>query len=66
MTYRRFYVVIAILFILLLLLGSGLSWGAAGCDLNNPERNVARLFPANPAPETDHDFKRTLPGQKRS
>ena len=47
MTPRRFYVAIAVLFILLLILGSGLAWGAVGCDLNNPKRDVARLFPGS-------------------
>lgn len=47
MTPRRFYVAIAVLFILLLILGSGLAWGSVGCDLNNPKRDVARLFPGS-------------------
>jgi hypothetical protein len=28
-----------------LLAGTGAAWGAVGCDLNDPDRDVARLFP---------------------
>lgn len=44
MTYRRFFVAFAPLFILFAL-GSGLAWGAEGCDLNRPDRDVKKLFP---------------------
>ncbi len=30
---------------LLVLAGSSSAWGAVGCDLNDPDRDVARLFP---------------------
>jgi hypothetical protein len=31
--------------LLLVVLSHGVSWGAVGCDLNDPDRDVARLFP---------------------
>jgi hypothetical protein len=31
--------------LLLVLAGSSSAWGAVGCDLNDPDRDVARLFP---------------------
>jgi hypothetical protein len=31
--------------LLLVLIGSGAAWAAVGCDLNDPDRDVARLFP---------------------
>jgi hypothetical protein len=31
--------------LLLILAGSTAAWGAVGCDLNDPDRDVARLFP---------------------
>ncbi len=31
--------------LVLLLAGYGAAWGAVGCDLNDPDRDVARLFP---------------------
>jgi hypothetical protein len=37
---------VAALFIILRL-GSGPAWGAVGCDLNEPDKDVARLFPAS-------------------
>lgn len=30
---------------MILLLGPAAAWGAVGCDLNDPDRDVARLFP---------------------
>lgn len=30
---------------LFVLIGYSVSWGAVGCDLNDPDRDVARLFP---------------------
>lgn len=30
---------------LLVLAGCGVAWGAVGCDLNDPDRDIARLFP---------------------
>lgn len=44
MTNRRFFLAVAALLIIIAL-GSGLAWGADGCDLNRPDRDVARLFP---------------------
>jgi hypothetical protein len=35
----------ALLVLLLLLTAYGTTWGAVGCDLNDPDRDVARLFP---------------------
>ena len=34
-------------FLLIIRLGSGPAWGAVGCDLNEPERDVKRLFPGS-------------------
>jgi hypothetical protein len=34
-------------FLLIMRLGSGPAWGAVGCDLNNPDRDVKRLFPGS-------------------
>jgi hypothetical protein len=34
-----------ILGLMLVLSGYGSAWGAVGCDLNDPDRDVARLFP---------------------
>jgi hypothetical protein len=34
-----------ILVLVLVLSGYGAAWGAVGCDLNDPDRDVARLFP---------------------
>lgn len=34
-----------VLALLLLLAGYTAAWGAVGCDLNDPDRDVARLFP---------------------
>lgn len=46
MTHRPFYLAIAaFLFVLGTL--SGPAWSAVGCDLNNPDRDVARLFPGS-------------------
>jgi hypothetical protein len=33
------------LILLYLFIGYGAAWGAVGCDLNDPDRDVARLFP---------------------
>ena len=35
----------SLLALLLVLTGSPAAWGAVGCDLNDPDRDVARLFP---------------------
>ena len=31
--------------LIVVLVGYGAAWGAVGCDLNDPDRDVARLFP---------------------
>ena len=36
---------VLISFLLLTLTGYNAAWGAVGCDLNDPDRDVARLFP---------------------
>ncbi len=41
-----FYTAVAT-FILIMHLGSGPAWGAVGCDLNEPDKDVARLFPGS-------------------
>jgi hypothetical protein len=46
MTHRLFYLAVAALFFVMNL-GSGPAWGAVGCDLNEPEKDVARLFPGS-------------------
>ena len=38
--------IFALMFVLMLVLvGHGAAWAAVGCDLNDPDRDVARLFP---------------------
>ena len=37
--------IVVYLALLLILIDSGTVWGAVGCDLNDPDRDVARLFP---------------------
>jgi hypothetical protein len=39
-----FYTALAV-FLIIMRLGSGPAWGASGCDLNEPDRDVKRLFP---------------------
>jgi hypothetical protein len=39
-----FYTAVAA-FLLIMRLGSGPAWGAIGCDLNDPDRDVKRFFP---------------------
>ena len=41
-----FYTALAVIFIIMRL-SSGPAWGAEGCDLNNPDRDVKRLFPGS-------------------
>jgi len=41
-----FYTAVAV-FLLIMRLGSGPAWGAVGCDLNEPDRDVKRLFPGS-------------------
>jgi hypothetical protein len=38
-------VAVAIAFLILSLTAGGTAWSAVGCDLNDPDRDVARLFP---------------------
>lgn len=40
---------------LLLLAGSGRARGAVGCDLNDPDRDVARLFPGSTGYKTTYE-----------
>jgi hypothetical protein len=42
---KGFRVKTAILVFFLITTGYSLGWGAVGCDLNDPDRDVARLFP---------------------
>ena len=39
---------------ILVLTGSGTAWGAVGCDLNDPDRDVARLFPESTGYKTTY------------
>ena len=39
---------------LLVLAGSPAAWGAVGCDLNDPDRDVARLFPGSTGYKTTY------------
>ena len=42
----RFYAVPFVAAVLIpLFIGSSIAWAAVGCDLNDPDRDVARLFP---------------------
>ena len=41
-----FYAAVAA-FLLIMRLSSGPAWGAVGCDLNEPDRDVKRLFPGS-------------------
>lgn len=41
---RLFFVAV---FLLIIRLSSGPAWGAVGCDLSEPEKDVARLFPGS-------------------
>jgi hypothetical protein len=43
-----------IVVLLLLLAGSPAAWGAVGCDLNDPDRDVARLFPGSTGYKTSY------------
>jgi hypothetical protein len=44
----------AYLAILLILTGHTAAWGAVGCDLNDPDRDVARLFPESTGYKTHY------------
>jgi hypothetical protein len=41
-----FYAAVAV-FLIIMRLSSGPAWGAVGCDLNEPDRDVKRLFPGS-------------------
>jgi hypothetical protein len=43
-----------IMLLLLVLAGSPAAWGAVGCDLNDPDRDVARLFPGSTGYKTTY------------
>jgi hypothetical protein len=42
---REFHLLAILVSFLLVLAGCTAAWGAVGCDLNDPDRDVARLFP---------------------
>ncbi len=44
---KIFFLVAIAAFLLIMRLGSGPAWGAVGCDLNEPDRDVKRLFPGS-------------------
>jgi len=44
----------ALALFILVLMGSGTAWGAVGCDLNDPDRDVARLFPESTGYKTTY------------
>ncbi|MGZ3493774.1 MAG: hypothetical protein ACXU9L_02075 [Thermodesulfobacteriota bacterium] len=43
-----------LLMLLLVLLGHRIAWGAVGCDLNDPDRDVKRLFPESTGYKTHY------------
>src|SRR4030067_1222953 len=44
----------ALALFILVLPGSGTAWGAVGCDLSDPDRDVARLFPESTGYKTTY------------
>jgi hypothetical protein len=44
----------ALALFILVMTGSGTAWGAVGCDLNDPDRDVARLFPESTGYKTTY------------
>src|SRR4030042_4522377 len=44
----------ALALFILVLTGFGTAWGAVGCDLNDPDRDVARLFPESTGYKTTY------------
>ena len=51
----RFAICIDVFWALLLILtGYTAAWGAVGCDLNDPDRDVARLFPESTGYKTNY------------
>jgi len=63
MTHRPFYLAIAA-FLFVLGTWSSPVWGAVGCDLNNPDRDVARLFPGSTGYKTVSVEVQKLGGDK--
>ncbi|MFA6434525.1 MAG: hypothetical protein WCW52_07515 [Elusimicrobiales bacterium] len=53
-----------LLFPLLLASARGAAFGAVGCDLNDPDRDVARLFPASSGYKTQYLSVKTAGGEK--
>lgn len=52
---KRFAICVeAFLALLLILTGYTAAWGAVGCDLNDPDRDVARLFPESTGYKTNY------------
>ncbi|MHB8843910.1 MAG: hypothetical protein ACYC7L_04105 [Nitrospirota bacterium] len=45
MSAPRYVALLVISMLIPMLIGSGIAWAAVGCDLNDPDRDVARLFP---------------------
>ena len=43
-----------LLMLLLVLIGQRVAWGAVGCDLNDPDRDVKRLFPESTGYKTHY------------
>jgi hypothetical protein len=58
-----FFAAVAV-FLLILRLGSGPAWGAVGCDLNEPDRDVKRLFPGSTGYKTATLEIQKVGGQK--
>lgn len=56
-----FYTAVAVFF-LIMRLSSGPAWGAVGCDLNDPARDVKRLFPGSTGFKTVEIELRNLGG----
>jgi hypothetical protein len=50
MRYGKLFFVAA--FLMIMRLGSGPAWGAVGCDLNEPDKDVKRLFPGSTSYKT--------------
>jgi hypothetical protein len=46
--------IVVYLALFFVLIGSGTVWGAVGCDLNDPDRDVARLFPESTGYKTNY------------
>ena len=63
MTQRYFYMAVAA-FLVMMSLSPGPAWAAVGCELNDPKRDVARLFPESTGYKTiDLDIQKAG-GQK--